>query len=460
MIEQRVGRISQFRKVSLWPQVVLIAALFIASIVMLFWNAFSVVSRDREFKVRTMLREVSERMARAANEKMDVRELSRIAHDELASFPGLEGGFYRSDEAQFVAYSFPTVGPKLPRHAVTNEPPPKERPYIIFQSRQAADLGGEAVVNVLDVGPSRVAIVTRAVSASSSPSLIVWAMFRLTGPDDLNAKIVRYQVSLGLALLGMVVAGLLMLNLGRVLSRQRIEQEQLRDELRRSEQLAVLGKMLAGVAHEIRNPLAGIRSTVELWERLPETANSESSRTAVVQAVDRLNELVTRLLFFAKSPTHDESIDMNRIIQETCNLFAAQAINQSIHVQLDLAPDLPMIVGSDPRLRQVVTNLMTNAFAAMPTGGTLSWTSHPSTGNEGVEFLIRDDGVGISEQTREHLFEPFFTTRAEGTGLGLSLCREIVQQHGGTIDLVSQPGIHGATFRILLPSNSEKARNN
>lgn len=448
----------RYHLLPVWPQVVLIVLLFVASLATLSWNAFSAVSREREFKIRATLRDLSERISRAATGVTDERALSRIIEGELNAFPGVEGGFFQVGEERFVAYAFPTGGPKPPRHAMTHEPPPKERPYIVFQSRQAAELEGEPVINVIDVGPSRVAIVTRAVGNLASPDLVVWAMYRLTGPDDLNAKIRRYQASLGLALLGIILSLLLMLNLGRILSRQRAEQELLRNELQRSEQLAVLGKMLAGVAHEIRNPLAGIRSTVELWQRLPETAQSETSRTAVVQAVDRLNELVSRLLYFAKAPKQDELVDVNSVVRETCDLFAAQSARQAVHFRLDLEPSLPSIRGSEGRLRQVMMNLITNALQAMPNGGTLSWGSRLLPNSNQIELTISDTGAGITQDARAHLFEPFFTTRAEGTGLGLSLCREIIQQHGGVIDLISQPGQGGAVFRICLPTNADSRR--
>ena len=219
----------------------------------------------------------------------------------------------------------------------------------------------------------------------------------------------------------------------------------------RTEHLAVLGTLLAGVAHEVRNPLTGIRSTVQLWERLPETARSPDSIHAVVQAVDRLNEIVSRLLHFARVDNDErQPVSVNSVLTETLNLLEAQAVSQSVTIERDLDPRLPNVSGSASALRQVFLNLATNALHAMPQGGRLRCCTRYEPQKRTAEVRFSDTGPGIPQDVRKHLFEPFFTTRPDGTGLGLALCREFVHQHGGQIEI--EAGGPGATFRVVLPA--------
>jgi signal transduction histidine kinase len=277
-------------------------------------------------------------------------------------------------------------------------------------------------------------------------------MFRLVDPEQLRNDLRHYQVSSLLALGGLGLSVLLMLNYGRTLRRQRLERDALRGELRRSEHLAALGKLLAGVAHEIRNPLAAIRSTVQLWQRLPEEFHTSGSMEAVVQAVDRLNEIVTRLLYFARSESADrQTVQVNDLLTETSQLLQAQAAEQGVSVELDLDAGLPPVLASPSALRQVFLNLATNALQSMSHGGRLRFGSRARPQDRSVEVVVSDTGAGVSSDAQAHLFEPFFTTRPEGTGLGLAICREIVLQHDGKIEFVSGDKT-GAVLRVILPA--------
>jgi signal transduction histidine kinase len=277
-------------------------------------------------------------------------------------------------------------------------------------------------------------------------------MYRLVDPRMLDSQVRRYQASTALALAGLLLAFGLTTRLGLNLKREQHEQMRLRDELRRSERLASLGKLLAGVAHEVRNPLAAIRSTVQLWERMPERARTPESLAAVIHAVDRLNETVTQLLLFSRADgTAHIPLDINASLRETVELFAVQAAEQRVEFETHFSVGLPQVVGSDSALRQVFANLITNALDAMPTGGRLEVTARRSASDVVIEFAAR--GEGIAPEVAPHLFEPFFTTRSQGTGLGLAICREIVVQHNGTIELVSGAE-KGARFRVTLPSHS------
>jgi two-component system sensor histidine kinase HydH len=433
------------------------------------------------------------------------RQLRSLAEAVLADFPGLEGGFYLQDEAgrgQFLAYAFPTrQGPEpppreprpgrlpgeppprqpgpppdeppgepppelrppdrsrpppppfAPRDPRPNDPPRKESRYILEQVKDCLTLppGAPASVQVRDIDPSRVAIAAEPVGESRPARLATWVMSRISSPEQQHDQLRRYQASAGLALCGIGLSVILMGNLVRTLRRERRHRENLSEELRRAEHLAGLGRLLAGVAHEVRNPLAALRSTVQLWQRLPDRARTPESMDAVVRSVDRLNDLVSRLLYFARSG-HDarRPVDLNALVRDALELMRARADEQKVTLGADLDPNLPPLAASAQALQQVVLNLTANALQAMPAGGRLECQTRWLSVEGEVELRVRDTGPGVPAEARDRLFEPFFTTRAEGTGLGLALCREIVRQHGGRIDLAEGDG-PGAEFVVRLP---------
>lgn len=457
-------------------QMAVVIALFGGSLAVLLFNAYSaLVPGRREAEVRERLRQASSRLAAAAvpvinawsegpeSKKAPKKEkgprkdwndeLAQITNRILADFPGVEGGFYLGGQFdRFSGYGYPTSPHPILPTTLRTEPPPLEAPFIRLQARESLELPAEEVLtNVRTVGPSRVVVVTQAVGRRRPAPAAVWLLFRLTYPEQLEQQVARYQLANGLGLGGILVALLLTMNMGRRLRRQREQEDRLREELRRSEHLAVLGKLLAGVAHEVRNPLAGIRSTVQLWERLPETARNPDSLHAVVRAVDRLNEIVTRLLYFSRVDNAErQAVPVNSVLTETLDLLEAQAASQSVTVERDLDPNSPSVIGSASALRQVFLNLATNALQAMQRGGRLHCRTRLGPQKHTVEVRFADTGPGISPEDQKHLFEPFFTTRPDGTGLGLALCREIVLQHGGRIEFENG---NGATFQVVLPTN-------
>src|SRR5581483_8138737 len=190
---------------------------------------------------------------------------------------------------------------------------------------------GRPLVQEYAVGPSRVLVCVEPVGPDRPAPAAAWVMVRMTGPAQLEQRVGHYQLSLALALGGIALALGLTVNLGRTLKRQRQDQDRLREDLRRAEHLAAVGKLLAGVAHEVRNPLAAIRSTVQLWQRLPDAARTPASLDAVIGAVDRLNGLVGRLLFFARADNAQrEPVDLNQVVAETLELIQAQAAAQGV----------------------------------------------------------------------------------------------------------------------------------
>ena len=380
----------------------------------------------------------------------DNARLAAVAAQVLARTPGVEGGFYLGGgRDQFAGFAHPT-GPAPPPGR--RDPPPLETRWIRDLSGRALEMppGSPPLVETRDVGPSRVVAAACPVGGPDHSPAAVWAMIRLTGPEQQLAEMKRYRLAAALALGGVALALALTADLGLSLRRERGRREKLRDELRRAEHLASLGKLLAGVAHEVRNPLAAIRSTVQLWERLPDQARTPESLRAIVRAVDRLNELVSRLLYFARANCDEwRPTDLNALVRESLELVRARADEQTVRIEAGLADGLPAVNGAPDALRQVVLNLLTNALQAMPAGGVLRCETRRD--GRAVELRVADTGPGVPPEARPRLCEPFVTTRPEGTGLGLALCREIVEQHGGRVGLEESAG-PGASFLVTLPA--------
>ena len=450
-------------------QMGLVAALFLASIAALVFNvATARVTPGRESDISAELREASRKMARlAAREpsgdygQLD-RALSAISQTVIGHVPGAEGGFYLAPpHERFAGYgSAEMPAPRGPRghHGPPerHDPPPHELPYVRIQAAESLTAApGEATSSARDVRLSRVVIVTEPVGDARPATMATWLLYRLVKPEE---RVRRYQVSTGLAIGGLVLALVITGNLGRGLRRQRQREDGLREELRRSERLAALGKLLAGVAHEVRNPLAGIRSTVQLWQRMPERAMTPHSLEAVIQAVDRLNQTVSQLLYFSRADAVEQApVDLNELMDETLDLLAAQAESQGITIERRLDRAAPRVEGSASALRQVLMNLATNALQAMPDGGRLVVITRVDTAQRLLACEFTDSGSGVSSADQAHLFEPFFTTRPQGTGLGLALCREIIVQHGGRIEYHDAAG-GGASFMIELPLGEHRDR--
>lgn len=456
------------RLVGTQAQAGLVLLLFLASLGMLLWSTWTTLALPHaELQARHEVHAASREMAEGAaplaqqvrgkfdlnREELD-EKLRAIAAQALADYPGLEGGFFIAVDDRFSGYAYPTSR-HAPTTIVRNEPPPLEAPLIRKQAQQSLD-DGEAALRTEDVETSRVVIFTEPVSPEPwPPPLTTWVMVRLTGPELLQQRLQRSELAMFLALAGVAISLVLTGNLWHTLRTQRRQEQRLRDELRHAEYLSALGRLLAGVAHEVRNPLAAIRSTVQLWQRRPDDPRTPESLDGVVQSVDRLAAMISRLLLFSRVENAQRSaVDVNRLLTETLDLVKAQAADQGIRLETRTSPMEVLVAGSASALRQVFLNLIANAMQAMPRGGCLSCTSAVAPNSGNVEIEVADTGPGIAAHDRPRLFEPFFTTRPEGTGLGLALCREIVANHGGTIEYVVKANA-GAVFRILLPVHVE-----
>jgi PAS domain S-box-containing protein len=244
-----------------------------------------------------------------------------------------------------------------------------------------------------------------------------------------------------------------------LVGRDMTSEREMRMRLMESDRLAAVGELVAGVAHEVNNPLSSISAFAQLLLRDGGLTPAQRESIEVIKAETvRASHVVKDLLAFARrSEALREPLDLNGVLARTLRLRGYQLSSNKIELVTDFAAELPAVVGDARQIQQVCLNLVTNAVQAMAPlgGGTLCIV----TKRDGPDVVLdmRDTGTGIPETARAHIFEPFFTTKGEGegTGLGLSVSYGIVTAHGGTID-VANTSTTGTTFRVKLPAAEEQ----
>jgi signal transduction histidine kinase len=222
-------------------------------------------------------------------------------------------------------------------------------------------------------------------------------------------------------------------------------------QLIQSDKLAALGQLSAGIAHEIRNPLTSINILIHsLRETLP-TENAHWEDLRVIEGeILRINEIVDQFLRFAKpSPPFLEKADISSLFNETLQLLRPQIERQRISLQKNFR-SLPLITLDKEQIKQVILNLLMNAIQAMPKGGQLQLKAQISEDHQWMKIFVEDSGIGILPEDIKKLFDPFFSTREGGMGLGLSIAHRIIDQHHGKIEVTSHPE-KGTLFTIWLP---------
>jgi two-component system sensor histidine kinase PilS (NtrC family) len=228
------------------------------------------------------------------------------------------------------------------------------------------------------------------------------------------------------------------------------------ERVRRQDRLATVGSLAAGIAHEIRNPLASLSGSIQvLQEELDLQGDNRHLMAIVVRETDRLNTIITEFLEYARpKTTQDDQIALSSVFAETITLLKnSKEFVDDIDVRCDVDPIIT-IRGDAQRLRQVFWNLLINACQAMPTGGEMTisavLSSHVDDDTAWCEIIIADTGQGIPPEYRDKIFDPFFTTKIGGTGLGLAIAYRIIEDHGGIITVDTKEG-RGTKFRILVP---------
>ena len=416
------------------------------------------------------------------------RLLSSISEKVFKKISGLEGGFYIIELEGFQGYSYPTSPPPIPVYG----PPPRSFNFIKEQVEQSI-VNDSLIVKLHQFDPAIFPLATAPVVVDHKVVGAVWTrthiekeLPRLTFIDILNIAAV-------VSLLGFILAVTVSIQLRNRLETirkdlERLEydsehrlkslpgifgfisssvnkmvdslqsennkREVLERELHQKDKMASLGKLIAGVAHEVKTPLAIIKTRIQMWQKkinteIAKETISDDSMKLVINEINRLSNLVNRLLIFAKPVNENfRKTNMNQLLTDLINLYRNKI--QSDKIEIVFSPDesLPEINADPEKLEQVMLNLIVNSIESINSRGKI--TIETKVENNQVIISITDTGNGIPMEMQKNIFDPFFTTKDGGTGLGLSIAYEIVRAHKGRIEFESSESV-GSTFMIFLP---------
>jgi signal transduction histidine kinase/CheY-like chemotaxis protein len=251
------------------------------------------------------------------------------------------------------------------------------------------------------------------------------------------------------------------------------QSKRIQAEIIRMDRMASLGILSSGIAHEIRNPLAGIKAMVQnMEEENPKNSNTLEYTVRILRQVDRLDNLLKSFFSYAKPMRPDpKECHLKNIVEDSLSLFITNFREKSIKVDLNLAEDLSKVFVDANQIQQVLINIILNSIQAMENRGVIKISAVNAQkkapaldrrkrvpgllSDQYIEITISDTGSGFDENLKDKIFDPFFTTKASGTGLGLAIVYQIIREHGGQIDVESVVN-EGTTFKILLPASVEK----
>ena len=250
--------------------------------------------------------------------------------------------------------------------------------------------------------------------------------------------------------------------IGQFIERKRAEEafRTAQIELAHVTRVATLGEMTASIAHEINQPLGALVNNAGACLGWLDAENLEEARNSVALVMDdaqRASEIITRIrALVKKAPPQKDWLDINQIIREVIALAQSEVQRNHIALETQLSDDMPLVFADRIQLQQVMLNLMMNAIEAMTqvTGPRELLISSGADGPKGVVVVVRDSGAGLDSKSLERLFEPFYTTKPQGMGMGLAICRSIIEAHGGRLWATSNRD-RGASFHFSLPTGEE-----
>jgi signal transduction histidine kinase len=398
--------------------------------------------------------------------------LRAISQTVLASYPGVEGGFWMP--AQFAGYSYPTHDGGSPKIDV----PAAERSAIEGVIRRAQQHGSaEGVLR----GKHDLIVISAVFETGEG---VAWAMKRLPGQAEpaQRTESILLAALVAAALLGaagvlatgvglnrgiaQITSGLAALQrnfqpalpvrrdeLGRIsaaINEMAQTRSRLEAEVRREDRARTVGRMIGRIAHEMRNPLNSIRLALQmLAQRQQENRLHSDDFRMVIEEVDRMNRLLSDLLAFQQPrPPKIAPCAIGPVLKECTQLVTPQALKQGVALVVTGDPKLTALFDEE-YFRQIIANLILNAVEVSQSGERVDVCSTASNGTVSIE--VSDQGPGLSPDQQEHLFEPFYTTKTTGHGLGLAISRELAQSMGGTLSFRPEPA-RGATFVLQLRS--------
>jgi signal transduction histidine kinase len=233
------------------------------------------------------------------------------------------------------------------------------------------------------------------------------------------------------------------------------ELRSLEEQVQRAQRLAALGRLAGGLAHEIRNPLGIVRAAAQMLGRELQIDARFSEYTGVIQTeIDRVDRLIDQLLSYARpQPMSRRPVQIATLIERAVSLTRAYGAQQGVQLDTDIAPDLPVVDGDAELLHQALVNLLINGIQATPQGGEVYVRAMMDVRGDTTDLVleVRDTGRGIAEADLSRIFDPFFSTRDDGVGLGLSIVQQIVHEHSGVVTVTSETGV-GTVFTVRLPT--------
>lgn len=425
--------------------------------------------------------------------------LARITQKLFERAQGLEGGFFYRRYDRFIGYAYPTSPPPKPVYG----PPPRSFNIIKRQVLETIN-SRSAITRLHQFDPAIFPLVTRPILYKNKVIGAIWVRTHIE--RELPYLKLRQVINFGalLALLGFLIAGFISFNLRKKIKQlnadfKQIEldprhqittlpgtlgiignsinrmvktldiehsrREQLERELHQKEKLASLGRLLAGVAHEIKTPLAILKTRIQMWQHdlrnldtqnLPASLNQESMQM-VVDETDRLDGLIKKLLYLSRPvKRHLKPTDLNEVILHTIKVLETEGRCVPGQIEMQTTSALPLALIDLAAMEQVLINVLTNALEAAEPASPV--TIRTTASENCIQIDISDLGSGIAADDEQHIFDPFFSTKQKGFGLGLSIAYEIVMAHQGQIKF-SPNNPQGSICSISIPIAQEVAQN-